>query len=58
MAAWFLYYALKIGLSYDEGLTIPMPLLLDLIACEQIKHEGFEIRAYHNDDLMSILNVR
>ena len=35
-----------------------MPLLLDLIACEQIKHEGFEAKAYDNDDLMSILQVR
>ena len=35
-----------------------MPLLLDLIACEQIKHEGFELKKYNNDDIMSILNVR
>ena len=35
-----------------------MPVLLDLIACEQIKHEGFEPKTYDNDELTSILKVR
>lgn len=37
---------------------MPHPLLLDLIACEQIKNEGMEHKKYNNDDLMSILSVR
>jgi len=53
-----LYYGLKIGLTYDEAMTIPHPLLLDLIACEQIKNEGFEQKTFDNSDFMSILSVR
>ena len=37
---------------------MPLPLLLDLIACKQIKDEGFEHLEYNNKDLMSILAVR
>lgn len=37
---------------------MPLPLLMDLIACKQIKDEGFERQEYNNDNLMSILAVR
>lgn len=30
------------GLSLDETLTVPLSLLLDLIAVDQIKHDGFK----------------
>ncbi len=53
-----MFYGLRIGLTYEEALDMPLPLLLDLIACKQIKDEGFELKEYDNDDLMSILAVR
>lgn len=37
---------------------MPLPLLLDLIACQQIKVEGYDMERFSNDDLMSILSVR
>jgi len=39
-------------------MEMPLPLLLDLIACQQIKQEGFEVKTFDNDDLMSVLSVR
>lgn len=39
---WFLWYGLHLGLSYREAMAIPLSLLLDIIAVEQIKMEGFE----------------
>lgn len=53
-----MYYGLRIGLTYDESLEIPLPLLLDLIACQQIKCEGFEPKAIDEDNIMAILSVR
>lgn len=35
-----------------------LPLLMDLIACQQIKAEGFEAVKFDNDDLMSLLAMR
>lgn len=32
------------GLSYDETMTIPLSLLYDLIAVNQIKKEGYRYR--------------
>ena len=32
------------GLTYDETMTIPLSLLLDLISIEQIKREGARYR--------------
>ncbi len=37
---WYLWYGMNIGLSREETLSIPFSQLLDLIAIEQIKHEG------------------
>ena len=39
---WFVWYGLKMGLSLAETLTVPLSLLLDLIAVDQIKHDGFK----------------
>lgn len=38
-------------------MKIPLPLLLDLIACEQIKKEGFEHKV-RTDDIFDMLSVR
>lgn len=46
------------GLNYDESMEIPLPLLMDLIACQLIKAEGFDRKQFDNDDIMSILSVR
>ena len=56
-AAWFLYYGLRIGLTYDQAMEMDISLLMDLIACHQIKVEGFEQKD-NSDDLMSILAMR
>ncbi len=37
---WFLWYGLRIGLSYDAAMSLPFGRLADLIAIEQIKTEG------------------
>lgn len=53
-----MFYGLRIGLTYEETLDMPLPLLMDLIACKQIKDEGFEGQEYNNNNLDSILAVR
>ena len=35
-----MWYALKIGFSYQEALDQPVAVLKSLMAVEQIKHEG------------------
>lgn len=37
---WFLWYGLRIGLSYDTAMNLPFGQLADLIAMEQIRNEG------------------
>ena len=37
---WFLWYGLRIGLSYDMAMCLPFGELADLIAMEQIRNEG------------------
>ena len=35
-----MWYALKVGFSYQEALDIPVSVLQSMMAVEQIKHEG------------------
>ena len=35
---------MQIGLTYDQTLNIPLGELLNLIAIEQIKHEGAKLK--------------
>lgn len=49
------------GLSYDETMAVPISLLLDLIAVEQIKTEGFQWRRPRlsdDDELLKILSLK
>lgn len=39
---WPLWYGLHLGLTMDQTLDLPEGQLRDLIACEQIKYEGWE----------------
>ena len=39
---WFLWYGARMGLPWDVLLALPLGELCDLIACEQIKNEGWE----------------
>ncbi|MBE5054784.1 hypothetical protein INF37_02030 [Pseudoflavonifractor sp. DSM 107456] len=41
---------MKIGLTYDQALDLPFGELLDLIAIEQIKHEGMVRRRVLSDE--------
>lgn len=41
---------MKVGLSREETLCIPFGELLDLIAIEQIKHEGATLRRALSDE--------
>ena len=43
-AEWLFWYALKIGLSYRETLALPVGELMDMIAFEQLKHEGAQLK--------------
>ena len=38
-----MWYALKVGFSWEEALDQPVGRLLTLMAIEQIKHEGAQI---------------
>lgn len=49
-AEWYIWYGLKMGLSWDQTLTAPLPLLLDLIAVQQIKEEGFKYKPKLEDE--------
>ena len=47
---WFLWYGMRAGLSYSEALDIPFGELLDYVAIEQIKLEGFRLRRPLTDE--------
>lgn len=47
--AWFLWYGLKIGLTYEQTYTLPVGELRTLIAIQQIKYEGAKPRIEMND---------
>lgn len=53
--AWYLWYALRIGLPYDTALDLPAGELLDLIAVEQIKNENYRPKAPDNEEFWSLL---
>ena len=56
-----MWYGLKMGLSLDETLTVPLSLLLDLIAVDQIKNDGFKqrkTRKQNDQELEMILNLK
>lgn len=54
---WFLWYGLRLGLTYDQTLDLPMGELRDLISVEQIKYEGARLRE-SDEDFFSLLNRR
>ena len=41
---------MRVGLTYDQALDIPFGELLDYVAIEQIKHEGFRIKRRLTDE--------
>ena len=47
---WFLWYGMRAGLSYSEALDVPFGELLDFVAIEQVKREGFRPRHTLTDD--------
>lgn len=58
---WFLWYGLKIGLTYDQTMDLPLGELLDLVAIEQIKHEGARLKHSAGDgeeEFFALLNRR
>ena len=46
--AWYQWYVYRIGIP--GGMDLPLGELLDLIAVEQIKHEGFALRDARRDE--------
>lgn len=57
--AWYLWYALRLGLPYVHALALPVGELLDLIAVEQIKTEGFKLKQPEaEDDFWALLDRR
>lgn len=38
------------GLSYAQALDLPLGELLDLIAVEQVKHEGVKLKTWVDDE--------
>lgn len=49
---------MRIGLRYENALVLPHGELLDLIAVEQIKHEGFRLVEKDERDIWEILEVK
>ena len=47
---WFLWYGMNVGLSYAQALDIPFGELLDFVAIEQIKREGYRQKYALTDD--------
>lgn len=47
---WFLWYGMAVGLTYTQALDIPFGELLDYVAIEQIKREGFRLHRALTDD--------
>ena len=45
-----MWYGMAVGLTYDQALDIPFGELLDYVAIEQIKREGFRQRRTLSDD--------
>ena len=41
---------MRVGLTYDQALDIPFGELLDFVAIEQVKCEGFEVRRSSADE--------
>lgn len=41
---------MRVGLTYEQALTIPLGELLDFVAIEQIKTEGYRRRRALTDD--------
>lgn len=58
MPEWFLWYGLKVGLSYQTSLALPYGQLLDLVAIEQIKHEGAKLKKNDEDEFWELLERR
>ena len=49
------------GLSLEETMTVPLSLLLDLIAVDQIKNDGFKqkkTQAQNDRELAIILSLK
>lgn len=55
---WYIWYALRLGLPYAHALDLPHGELLDLIAVDQVKREGFEPVTRDERDIWEILEVR
>lgn len=49
---------MRVGLTYEQALTIPFGELLDYVAIEQIKTEGFRHKNDVSRDEEVIPNVR
>ena len=55
---WFVWYGMQAGLTYDQALDIPEGELLDYMAIQQIKKEGFQRRKVLTRDEEIIPDVR
>lgn len=44
-----MWYAMRVGFSYDEALLQPVSRVLTLMAIEQIKHEGARLARDPNE---------
>jgi len=45
-----LWYGMRVGLTYEQALDLPLGELLDFVAIEQIKAEGFRRRRVLTDE--------
>lgn len=56
--AWYQYYGLAMGLTYEQTHAIRYGELLDLIACYQIKREGAKTKTSKEDIFDAIMTWR
>ena len=52
---YYIWYGLKIGLTYIQTLYILFGMLCDLIAIEQLKHEGAKIKKTDEDEFLELM---
>ncbi len=45
-----MWYGMAVGLTYCQALDIPFGELLDYVAIEQVKREGFRLRSALTDE--------
>ena len=53
-AEFYLWFGLKAGLTYEQAMTLPLSLILDLVAVQAIEEGGAERKMTGEDAWQSL----